>query len=329
MVNQGKCYAPLMKPSSARNAPPPFGPLLLPLFFLASCQSGIPLQEGRDPRLDNLGLVYDDTIVTTSGRTVDFNGQGLITRLMHTEKSGGGSELSVNALVGKVVFGLDRDFTLALSAPYFRKRRKTPSGSILRSEGLGDSSLVGKYRFFQETGRGKTLEASVLFGLELPTGSSSERSGGSLLPIPLQPGSGSVDGILGVAATKVEGRWLVSADLIAKLNGEAKGYRLGHSLRADLGGHFRLYPARYERFDQKTLNLVAELNSLFIVKDKSGGTSIGNTGGNKLFGTLGMQWIFNENFLLEAAVQLPLLLDLNGNQMEEDWVSIFGFRLRF
>ena len=284
----------------------------------------------REHSLEDLGLVYDDAIVTTSGRTVDFNGQGLVGRWVHTEKSGGGQSLSMDALMSKVVFGLDRDLTLSLSAPFLSKRLTPASGTPkLRSSGLGDLSLVGKYRFLQKTGRAKTLEASLLFGVKLPSGSTSERSGGSLLPIPLQPGSGSLDGILGAAITKIQGRWLISADLIAKFNTEAKAYRFGNTLRADLGGHFRLYPARYVRHDQKTVNLIAELNSLLASKDQSGGMRIGNTGGNKIFGTLGLQLIFNENFLLEGAIQLPLLLDLNGNQLEEDWVSIFGFRLRF
>lgn len=305
--------------------------LLVPLgFFLVfgqGCQNSIPL---REHALEDLGLVYDDTIVTTSGRTVDFNGQGVIPRWVHVKKSGMGQKLAVDAFVAKAVLGLNRDFTISLAAPYLKKRLDRGGGlPPLRSEGIGDLALMGKYRFFQKTGRAKTLEASLLFGAELPTGSTSETSSGSLLPMPLQPGSGSWDPILGAAITKVEGRWLVSADLISKWNSEAKGYRFGNSLRADLGGHFRLYPARYERYDQKTLNLVAELNSIFASKNRSGGARLANTGGTKVFGTLGLQLIFNQNFLLEAAVQVPLLLDLNGNQLEEDWVSIFGLRLRF
>ncbi len=59
------------------------------------------------------------------------------------------------------------------------------------------------------------------------------------------------------------------------------------------------------------------------------GDRIEDSGGFKLFVTPGIQMILNRYFLLEAAVQLPVVMDLNGSQLEEDYVAIIGLRARF
>lgn len=296
---------------------------------LEGIEAPLPGATGRDPRLDQLGLVYDDTIITQSARTVDFNGQAVIPRYVHVRKSGAQKDLTVDVAVTKVVLGINPDFTVSLAIPYASKRLEQAGGPTLRSEGIADSALVGKYRFFQDSGVGETTEAALLFGLELPTGSSDVRSAGMTLPQPLQPGSASLDAILGGAFTRIEGRWLLNADLIAKLNSGGNDYRFGNSVRADVGGHYRAYPAKYERFDQTTVNLVAELNGNWSAHDQSSGDRVDASGGTKLFATPGVQIIVNASLLFEAAVQLPVLMDLNGSQLEEDFVAVAGLRFRF
>ena len=59
--------------------------------------------------LEDLGLVYDDTIVTTSARTVDFNGQAFSPRFVHVEKSGGGADLTVDSVLTRAVFGVNEE----------------------------------------------------------------------------------------------------------------------------------------------------------------------------------------------------------------------------
>ncbi len=310
---------------------------------IASCQSPSPehtephaLLPGaceageRDPGLDNLGLVYDDTVITTSARTVDFNGQAVVPRYIHRAASGGGKDLAVDAAVAKVVFGFHKDFTVSVGVPFLSKRLAQSGGSpTLRSEGFGDTAVVGKYRFYQDTGTGETTEAAVLFGVEAPTGREGVRSAGVLLAQPLQPGSSSWDAIIGGAFTRIKGRWLLNADLIAKINTEANDYQFGNTLRFDVGGHFRAYPARYVRYDQMTVNVVAELNGTWSDRNESAGVSLVNSGGTKLFATPGLQVIVSDSLLFEGAIQIPVLMDLNGTQLEEDFVTVFGLRFRF
>jgi hypothetical protein len=277
-----------------------------------------------------MALVYDDTLVTMSARTVDFSGQALVPRYLHIEKSGAGGDLAVDAAVLNAVVGLAKDMTLTLGVPYIKKRLEpTGGGTALTTEGLGDVKLLGKWRIYKNTGVAKTTEAALLFGLELPTGPNDRRQAGLVLPAPLQPGSGSLDGILGGAFTHVDGRWQVNSDLIAKLNTRADGYRFGSALAADVGGQFRLLPASYSSYDQLTINLIGELNSTWSERDHSGSALVSSSGGFKLFFTPGLQVILNRNLLFETAVQLPLVTDLGTGALEEDFIFIFGLRARF
>jgi len=303
--------------------------LSLALLLVAGCRAA-ETHVPSERRLEDLGLLYDDTLVTESARTVDFNGQALIPRWVHTEKSGGKRSLSADAEVSNFVFGINEHFTVRMAVPYITKRLDR-GGALpsLRASGLGDIALLSKFRFYQRTGRAETTEASMLFGLELPTGRNGVRDRGMRLPAALQPGSGSTDAILGGAFTRVDGRWLLNADLIAKLNTEADDYRFGNTFRADIGGQYRFHPAHYVRFDQFTLNLIGELNASWSGRDHLDGALVADSGGSKVFLTTGVQAIFNRNFVIEAAVQIPVALQLNDDQLEDDFVSIIGLRARF
>ena len=97
------------------------------------------------------------------------------------------------------------------------------------------------------------------------------------------------------------------ADVLGKINSEADDYRFGNTYRFDVGGQFRLYPTRYESFDQMTVNLVAELNTVYAERDTSQGSTVVDSGGLKVFATPGLQVIVSENMLFEGAATSPHL----------------------
>jgi len=309
-----------------------------------------PLQGSREQALsqeesDAIGLTYDDTIFTESARTRNFNSQGLIPRFTYfqaTSTYDGNSresdpmdrELRVYMTSVRGVFGAHEDVTIALNVPYVVKELETTMGGRrrrLNSDGLGDIAAIGKWRFYKDPELGGTTEMAAFLGIELPTGRDDVRDAGMRLPQPLQPGSGSVDGIIGAAFTRLwdGGRWLLNADLFYKANSEANDYRFGNVLRFDAGGQFRAYPSRYERYDQFTLNLILELNGQYAEKDTLDGGRVDETGGLKLFASPGIQVIVSENLLFELGVQIPVFRHLNGPQLGEDFRATVGLRWLF
>ncbi len=303
-------------------------------------------RERKREELSNLiALTKDDTIFTISARTVDFNGQALVPRVTLTRASNLfdghddrgdplDRELTVVASTVQGVIGLNEDLTLSLTVPYLVKSLKTRIAgqrTSLNSDGFGDIPLIAKWRFFKALELGGTTEVSLLGGIKLPTGRFHERDVGMRLPRPLQPGSGSVDGILGAAFTRLwdGGRWLINADTVFQLNTEAEDYRFGNRLRFDVGAQYRIHPARYESYDQTTVNLLLEFNGEYGWNDEQDGHDLKATGGLQLFVSPGVQVIVSEDLLFEVGVQIPVYRDLNGPQLGVDFRATAGLRWRF
>ncbi len=307
----------------------PRSSLALLLLLTAGCHVSAPQPKEPGQGLEHLALVYDDTIITTSARTVNFNGQALLPRYQHIEKQKGGRRLSEDIVSTKTVFGLNRDLTLALNVPYVNRRLHRSGRPTLRSQGLGDITLSGKYRYYQDSGVSKTTEAAVLLGLELPTGRTDRRDDGMRLAQPLQPGSGSLDTILGTAFTHIDDRFLINADLFWKINAKADNFRFGDTYRFDVGAQYRIYPERYERSDQLTVLLIAELNGSYAGRNRLHSVTQRDSGGFKVLASPGIQVILSETLLLEASLQLPIIQNLHGTALEQEYGTIAGLRWRF
>lgn len=80
------------------------------------------------------------------------------------------------------------------------------SNFTMTSSGIGDITLLGKYRLYANDNLVPTKQAAVLFGLSLPTGDIHKKftnntvanQNGTILPFKMQLGSGTVDPIIGL-----------------------------------------------------------------------------------------------------------------------------------
>ena len=101
----------------------------------------------------------------------------------------------------RFTWGFHPDCDLTVLVPVVTNRfdvnasgvRPNPGGT-----GLGDVTLLMKYRFYRRDSERGTTQASVTLGPKTPTGNTSLRgANGLLLPAGLEPGSGSIDFFLG------------------------------------------------------------------------------------------------------------------------------------
>jgi hypothetical protein len=69
-----------------------------------------------------------------------------------------------------------------------------------------------------------------------------------------------------------------------------------------------------------------ELNGTYAWKNEAGGEKVADSGGNTLFLSPGIQFIPWKPLLVEASFQIPVLDDLNGEQLEPDYAALMGFR---
>ncbi len=218
-------------------------------------------------------------------------------------------------VIGGAIPYLDKDLDI-----------KGPGGTTHFSEGgLGDLHLFAEYAFFVKDEREKTTRAILIGGIDLPTGS----HGNPDLPQGLWNGSGAVNYSIGAAFSYIPAKWGLYTDLIYRITTEGSGFEFGDTLRYDLAVGYRLWPGIYETYPSPQINIFLEFNGLWEQKNRdfrSDGNKIHDSGGNRIFLSPGIQFIPGRAFLIEASVQIPLVENLNGDQLKTDFQANFGLR---
>ena len=233
-------------------------------------------------------------------------------------------QVNVVAITNALVYGVTPDLALFAIFPYIiRNVELTDPSSGKRIDkndsGIGDLTLIGRYTIYAKDYPSGTARFAPLAGIKLPTGDD------DLEPITTE----SVDLQFGAVSTITWdfGRHEIDADIIYRVNTEAKDFEKGDGLFYDLAYEFRVYPWTLPDVGAPNfLYLVAEANGIFSQKSELNGKTIDNSGGSILFLSPGIQFA-TKRYILEASIQLPVIQDLNDNQVETDFVFTAGFRV--
>jgi hypothetical protein len=227
------------------------------------------------------------------------------------------------------------------------------------SAGFGDVTMLGQYRFHNNTQAGTS--AAVLFGFKAPTGNTSQRdTAGQLFEAEFQPGSGSWDGLFGAAFTKRAGRWSFDVSglywLISTgtqntnlgdrfLFGTAVSYRLigatGSSKEMELHEYCMqprnqlqehcLYHANHDHSDMMktpyTLDLVLELNGEWHDKQRIAGIPDPNSGGTTVYLSPGVR-VGVDRFSGFVSFGVPIINQHNGIQSKPEYRLLTGIGAR-
>lgn len=230
------------------------------------------------------------------------------------------------------VYGFTEKFSGMATIPYVYKKQRTSSGSdriTRKASGLGDITLLSKYRVLTKDSPGATSRLSILGGLEVPTGRSGDSDSVGKLSRAFQIGSGSWDPILGVAYSNqtLENEW--DYNFTYQFNTEARNFEFGDILKYNIAYQKRIVP--WELPDEglyTQFNAVVELNGEWKQKNRDASGSIADSGGNTIYLSPGLQ-IASKHFVAETSFQVPVFQDLNGTQVETDYVVIASLRLTF
>ena len=111
------------------------------------------------------------------------------------------------------------------------------------------------------------------------------------------------------------------------LDSRHDGFRFGPVLNYDLAYAYSIYP-RWP-IENAQLNLLLEFNGEHRERNKSGGSKVRASGGDTIFLSPGIQYILFDNALVETSVQFPVLDQVNGRQLHQDYRVLFGFRVLF
>ena len=219
----------------------------------------------------------------------------------------------------------------------------------MTSGGVGDVTLLAKYRAYADDNLVPTNQVSVLFGLSLPSGSinkkfsnhTNDTFNGSLLPFKMQLGSGTVDPIIGLTyqGSRDPFWWGFNTQLEGHIYDNEQGYRRAQELRYDFYAmkqvhdkvvvHAQLngwYEGKFsdEAYDVRVLgaghNALSTANNLV-----SPLFDPDNYGGHKLHFGLGVQFQPLPLHVMELTASVPIHQDLNGPQLQDNWMVQFTY----
>ena len=195
------------------------------------------------------------------------------------------------------------------------RRVESNTGTTRTDPAFGDLTLLGRYMLWRDDYAPlSTRRAAVLVGVKLPTGAD-------------RFGTDTFDPIVGGVATWAFDRHEIDLDALYTVSTQRHGFRHGDRLRYDLAYRYRLWPRRFGR-RLLQLNGLLELNGLWSDRDREDGQRVVDSGGHVLFLAPGLQLVAKA-WILEASVQLPIVQDLHGSQLEQDLVAVLSVRIPF
>ena len=190
---------------------------------------------------------------------------------------------------------------------------------------LGDIRLQGRYQWRmasrENTGMGNF---GLNLGLKLPTGQTHiHNADGDRAERSLQPGTGTTDLLLGAyynqSLSSMDSSWFVQGVWQQPLN-RHEHYEPGRRFSADLGYHYELTPK---------IGLIAQINTLFVARDKGAEAEPEDTGGKYVYFSPGATFAVTPDTQVYGFVQKPVYQYVNGVQLTAGWSAVAGLSIRF
>lgn len=180
--------------------------------------------------------------------------------------------------------------------------------------GITDLGLTVKYRFLQ----GAPGNVAIIGGLILPTGRDDVRlKNGELLEPSSQPGTGAVAYQIGLAYSRfLTSRITVDGSAIYTIRTKHNDFEVGDRLDLGVALAYRLTES-IRSFPN--WSVFGEVNAVWLGKDNDDGEINPNSGGWTMYLTPGLRVRLNEHLAFTVAPSIPVLQELNGEQIESQF----------
>jgi hypothetical protein len=256
------------------------------------------------------------------------------------------TDYNLNASLG-AAYGVTHELTVSAELPYVRRdhlregEHSHMDGQTLNEvvqlgdvAGVGDLSLLAKYRLTHLEGAGFALIA----GIKVPTGSTRRRDlEGVRLETEHQPGTGSWDPILGAAGGAQLGPLQVNASALYQLSGQgAQHTRLGDRAQAGIALSHRFGPPEHHHDDaeehedgredhhatphrHQSWDAFVELTGEWEGRQKVEGALEQASGGKCVWLAPGARFNAASGFSVAAAVALPVWQRIRASHPANDY----------
>jgi len=228
-------------------------------------------------------------------------------------------DVRVWAVPAVLVYGANARTTLFGIVPFLSQEVESNlSGRrvSVRREGSGDLTFLVRRTVHARDAVQMTSRLGLLGGVEVASGSDAFSSH-------------STDFLLGGVYTLQSGRHEFDGDLVWKINGEGRGVDAGDEYRADVAYQLRLAPWEWpERGTPAQVYGVMEANLTSVERTFDGEAELADSGGTIVFLSPGLQLV-TRKVIYEASVQVPVVRNLYGGQVEPDLGLSAGVRINF
>lgn len=308
---------------------------------IAALGVGVAAVLGPAPARSQALPFHTDTGITTGFQ--ENAGRGFVSLFGRQGLAQGGDdvpdpmnrEIDAFAVVGGVIpVTFTPQWTARVVLPFVSKSLEFdgPGGGRFEFEtaGIGDPIVDTKWIFYSDNRLRASTRVGLQAGLKVPLGDTDERlPNGETAPRPLQVGTGSWDFPVEILFTDTENRWGFHGNAGWLFTTEDEGFEAGDAFDYDLAVGFRFFPWVYESLQDQTLVAYLELNGTAAGEDEVAGVENPDSGGHLLFLSSDLQWIPTPWLLFEGSVQIPIVQDLNGVQLEHGPRFQIGTRFRF
>jgi hypothetical protein len=188
--------------------------------------------------------------------------------------------------------------------------------------GLGDATFMGKYSFAADP-----VELAAVLGVKIPTGSTSQLdNAGNLLEPDHQPGTGSWDPLIGVAALKQFEAFTLGGSVLFRYTTEGRhDFRPGESITVAMKGEYQI--SGLGKFPRVYASL--ELAYQWTAMDRDDDVRNHDTGGTMVTLGPGVRIRVNEHVSFGVSVAVPIYQGLYGFQHKERYEFAFGTGVDF
>lgn len=244
-----------------------------------------------------------------------------------------------------VAYGVTPTFTLAARLPYvvrqdIREGHLEGTTAVAHhhgdSRGFGDIALTGQFLVLDR----ERAKVAALTGLKTPTGRTGVTDAeGERLETEHQPGSGSFDFMEGVSGSARVPFGSLDANLLLVLAthgaqettlGNLVNYNVAVSTKVSGAHEHHHAPGTPPHHDPSVVgaDLILELNGESRAKERIGGITNPNSGGNLIYLSPGVRF-GHESWSFSLSAGFPIAQDVNGTQHETDWRMLGGFGMSF
>lgn len=209
--------------------------------------------------------------------------------------------------------------------------------------GMGDGSMLVNYQLLPKNKKGWNAYAGA--GLKIPTGKTDAASTYEVvLPVHLQPGTGSWDPIAQVSANKKWTRFTLGSTFFARIATTALEHNMGDYFRTSADASYALIPASDKFLTSLIIScgLVADHNTMMKIAgahNHDGSVTISdstaamitfpNSGFTRLIAQAGISCILAKHLAIPLQFSAPFWQHLDGHQPSLQWTASAGLNYTF